>query len=112
MKTGQTLLYTYTEQDGCLPEKVGQVRPAVVVRDWGGCANVQVLTDCSNDFEGGLPGSDGRLWLTSRSYSDEPRPGCLSPVVPAVVPVVPAPVTEQAPAAPSFADLVKKSATA
>jgi len=48
---GSHLLYTYQASDHCRKQAVGQSRPAVVVRSWGTCYNVQVLTDGVNDFD-------------------------------------------------------------
>lgn len=48
---GSQLLYTYQASDHCKKQAVGQSRPAVVVRSWGTCYNVQVLTDGVNDFD-------------------------------------------------------------
>ena len=48
---GSQLLYTYEAIDGVKKTALGQSRPATVVRDWGGCYNVQVLTDGVNDFD-------------------------------------------------------------
>jgi hypothetical protein len=48
---GSELLYTYQASDHCKKQAVGQSRPALVVRDWGGCYNVQVFTDGVNDFD-------------------------------------------------------------
>ena len=39
----------------------GQVFPAFVVADWGGCANLQVLLDGNDSY-----------WATSRGQGDEP----------------------------------------
>lgn len=58
---GSQLLYTYAAADHCKETAVGQSRPATVVRDWGGCYNVQVLTDGKNDF------ADGRAVLHKTS---------------------------------------------
>lgn len=59
----------------------GQVRPATVVRDWGGpdnpkgALNLQVHTDHTNDFDLGQNGSTGLLWATSVPYSENKEPG-------------------------------------
>lgn len=65
-QVGSDLLYTYQASDHCKPQAVGQSRPAKVVRSWGTCYNVQVLTDGVNDFD------DKRLvlHLTSIQISD------------------------------------------
>lgn len=63
---GTQLLYTYQAADHCKKQVVGQSRPATVVRDWGGCYNVTVLTDGVNDFEDKRP----LLHLTSIQLSD------------------------------------------
>lgn len=60
----------------------GEHRPAVVVKVWrvggeqpeNGCANLQVLTDFSNDFREGA-GHDGRFWATSVVYDGDGKPG-------------------------------------
>lgn len=54
----------------------GESRPAFVVRSWNGeMLNLQVLTDGTNDFLPGTPGSEGTLWATSVHYDPEKRPG-------------------------------------
>lgn len=59
----------------------GQVRPATVVRNWGGpdnpkgALNLQVHTDHTNDFDLGQNGSTGLLWATSVPYSANKEPG-------------------------------------
>lgn len=58
----------------------GQVRPATVVRDWGGsnphgALNLQVHTDFTNDFESGQNGSKGTLWACLVPYSEGKEPG-------------------------------------
>lgn len=80
---GRTLLYTYTgeEHEHMAGRAICSERPAVIVRAWGdtpGSAyNIQVLTDCGNDVEGGGPGADGTLWLQSIQIAAEPTPGYL-----------------------------------
>lgn len=59
----------------------GEIRPATVVRDWGGATNphgalnLQVHTDHTNDFDMGQNGSLGLLWATSVPYSETKEPG-------------------------------------
>jgi hypothetical protein len=80
---GRTLLYTYSgkEHEHMKPETAGQQRPAVIVRTWGSTpgsvVNVQVFTDGCNDVEGGGPGADGSLRLTSLGIAAEPTAGYL-----------------------------------
>lgn len=78
---GRIMLYTYAEHDGVKAHVVGETRPCIVVRSFGGpSVNVQVFTDGSNDFE------DGRRlhWATSVSTvpakpSPEPQqPGAIT----------------------------------
>lgn len=71
---GRIVHYSYRAED--LSEQyqfqVGSVRPAIVVRDWGGFANLQVFTDGGND---GPDKMGGFFWATSISPSDTPEPG-------------------------------------
>jgi hypothetical protein len=110
---GSHLLYTYQASDHCRKQAVGQQRPALVVRSWGACYNVQVFTDGVNDFD------DKRmvLHLTSIQLSDCIAKGRLhypgspveaAPEAPAAEPETSAPegaqseaATEEAPGTPA-----------
>lgn len=78
---GRILLYTFTgdEHEHMCGRAICSERPAMVVNEngGGGTYNVQVFTDCRNDVEGGGPGADGTLWLTSLQIAEEATPGYL-----------------------------------
>jgi len=113
-QVGSQLLYTYQASDHCKKQAVGQSRPAVVVRSWGSCYNVQVLTDGVNDFD------DKRLvlHLTSIQLSDCVAKGRLhypgspvesAPEAPAVEPEPSAPEGAQSDIAPAVPEAPKPS---
>lgn len=61
-------IVNYVLPDG---RSAGEIRPAIVVRKWSDtCVNLQVFTDGDNDY----PGTNGTLWKTSVTYSEDKLP--------------------------------------
>lgn len=73
---GRIVHYVLDSADGVRPDAVGQIRPAIIVRDWnngqevsegGSAVQLQVFLDGSNDHPDGL----GLVWATSVCYAAE-----------------------------------------
>lgn len=91
---GRIVLYSLSLSDVTRGEREGDVRPALIVNDWGGAAedvdahpNLKVFLDDGNDN-----GNDTMLWRTSVAFDPSGKPGTWrwsrSPAAKATSPVV------------------------
>lgn len=97
---GRTVLYSLSETDSVRPEKVGTLRPALVVEDNGGSSsvNLKVSLDGSND----CPWSPCPDTIHRTSVSEGTEPGTWrwpTVIAPAAAPAAPPPAPAPAPIA-------------
>lgn len=67
---GRIVHYVLDEQDGSMAHKVGEHRPAMIVKCWSEtCVQLQVFMDGTNDRLDG----NGLVWVTSVSHDEDAK---------------------------------------